>query len=174
MKRLEERVALVTGGAAGLGLAIARRLADEGARVVITDLQRKPGEAAASDCGFLFLEQDVSSETQWPQIVADVEKQLGRLDILVNNAGILGSSETNPETALLADWQRIFAVNVEGVFLGCRSVLPAMRRNRSGSIVNLSSMGDRLALPRSMAYGASKAAVRHLTRSIAQHCAEQK
>lgn len=173
MKRLDQKVAVVTGGAAGLGKAIAQRLAAEGARIVITDAQRGLGEAAAKECGFVFPEQDVCDEAQWIEIVAEIEKRLDRLNILVNNAGVLGAMDSTPETASLLDWRKIFAVNVEGVFLGCRAAIPAMRRAGGGSIVNLSSMADRLALPRSMAYGASKAAVRHMTRSIAQHCAEQ-
>lgn len=173
-KRLDQKVALVTGGAAGLGKAIAQRLAAEGARIVITDAQRELGESVAKECDFVFVEQDVCDEAQWIEVVARIEKRFGRLHILVNNAGILGPMDANPETASLMDWRKIFAVNVEGVFLGCRAAIPAMRRAGGGSIINLSSMADRLALPRSMAYGASKAAVRHMTGSIAQHCAEQR
>src|SRR5689334_8760230 len=120
MARLNAKVALVTGGASGLGKAIAQRLAVEGARVVITDVQRDLGQATASECGFNFLAQDVTDEVQWFEIVAAVERQHGQLHILVNNAGILGPrDEINPENTRLADWRKIFAVNVEGVFLGC-------------------------------------------------------
>jgi 3(or 17)beta-hydroxysteroid dehydrogenase len=175
MERLSNNVALVTGGASGLGKAIAQRLAAEGARVVITDLQREAGAATASECGFVFLEQDVTDEPQWSEIVAEVERQFGRLDTLVNNAGILGPTQTaSPESTSLAIWRKIFAVNVEGVFLGCRAALPAMKRAGGGAIVNLSSMADQLSTPHATAYGASKAAVRHLTKSVAQHCAQEK
>lgn len=172
--RLEQKIALVTGAAAGLGKAMAQRLAAEGAHVVITDVQRGLGAATAKECGFVFLEQDVCNETQWTEIVAKIEKSFGRLNILVNNAGVLGSTDHTPETVTLADWRKVFAVNVEGVFLGCRAAIPAMRRAGIGSIINLSSIGDRLALPRNMAYGASKAAVRSMTKSVAQYCAEQR
>lgn len=174
-KRSNEHVALVTGGASGLGHAIAQRLAADGATVVITDIQRELGHAIAAREGFTFLQQDVCDETQWPRIVAEVENRFERLTILVNNAGVLGSLEAaSPESTSLASWKTIFAVNVEGVFLGCRAAIPAMRRSGNGSIVNLASIADRLATPFAMAYGASKAAVRQLTRSVAQYCAQEK
>jgi len=170
--RLANKVALVTGGAAGLGRAIARRLANEGATVVITDIRADPDPGDAS--GLTFLQQDVSDESAWEAVVAEVEARFGALHILVNNAGILGPLDlASPENTTLATWKQVFAVNVEGVFLGCRAAIPAMRRAGSGAIVNLSSMADELATPHATAYGASKAAVRHLTTSVAQYCAEQ-
>jgi len=175
MGHTDQPVALVTGGASGLGKAIAQRLAADGTTVVISDIQRELGFATAEACGCTFLEQDVCDETQWSEIVREIEKHFGRLTILVNNAGLLGSSEAaSPENTPLASWQRIFAVNVEGVFLGCRAAIPAMRRAGSGAIINVSSIGDRTATPDATAYGASKAAVRQLTTSVAQYCAEQK
>jgi len=173
-RRLEQQVALVTGGASGLGKAIATRLAAEGASVIITDLRADLGGSVATDSGFTFLEHDVRDEEQWKRVIAQIEGRFRRLDILVNNAGILGSMRaTSPEETSLADWRSIFAVNVEGVFLGCRAALASMRRTHRGSIINISSMADRLATPHATAYGASKAAVRQLTLSVAQHCAEQ-
>jgi 3(or 17)beta-hydroxysteroid dehydrogenase len=175
VSRLNSKVALVTGGASGLGKAIAQRLAAEGAKVVITDIQRELGQSAAAECGFVYLEQNVCDEAQWVDIVRQVEARFGRLNVLVNNAGILGPMDAiNPENTRLADWQRIFAVNVESVFLGCRAAIPAMRRAEGGSIINLSSVAGLLATPYATAYGASKAAVRQLTKSVAQHCAEEK
>jgi 3(or 17)beta-hydroxysteroid dehydrogenase len=175
MNRFKDEVALVTGGASGLGKAIAQRLAADGARVVITDIQSELGHATATEGGFTFLEQDVCYETRWTQIVEEIERRFGRLDILVNNAGILGPmGDINPENTCLADWRRIFTVNVESVFLGCRAVIPAMRRAGGGSIVNMSSVAGVLATPYATAYGASKAAVRQLTKSVAQHCAQEK
>lgn len=174
IRRLDDKVALVTGAAAGLGKAIAERLVSEGATVIITDLQRDLGSATATEGGFTFLEQDVRDETQWTQIVREIESRFGRLNILVNNAGILGPMDAvSPENTSLATWREIFAVNVEGVFLGCRAAIPAMRRAGGDAIVNLSSMADRLATPNATAYGASKAAVRQLTMSVAQHCTEE-
>jgi 3(or 17)beta-hydroxysteroid dehydrogenase len=175
MRGLEQKTALVTGGASGLGTAIAQRLASEGAAVVITDIQRDLGQTVASEGGYTFLHQNVCDETQWTRIVGEIEGRFGRLHILVNNAGVLGSVEAgNPENATLADWKTVFAVNVEGVFLGCRAAIPAMRRAGGGAIVNISSMADRISTPDVAAYGASKAAVRQLTTSIARYCARQK
>lgn len=173
--RLESRVALVTGGASGLGKAIAQRLASEGAHVVISDLQVALGREVAAEFGFAFIEQDVCDEAQWQSVVDEVERRFGGLHVLVNNAGILGPKDAcSPENSRLADWKRAFAVNVEGVFLGCRTAIPAMRRAGSGSIVNISSVAGLLATPYATAYGATKAAVRQLTKSVAQHCAEEK
>lgn len=175
MSRLQAKVALITGGASGLGKAIAQRLAAEGARVVITDVLSDVGKATALECGFKFLEQDVADEMQWPQVVHAVEEAYGRLDILVNNAGILGPKDAiTPENTRFADWRRIFAVNVDSVFFGCRAAIPAMRRAGGGSIVNMSSVAGLVASPYATAYGASKATVRHLTKSVAQHCAQEK
>lgn len=175
MQRLAHKVALVTGGAAGLGKAIAERLASEGASVVITDVDRNAGAAIAATAGFTFIEQDVCDEQRWTEVVGEIERRLGRLDILVNNAGILGPmNAVSPEDTPIELWRRIFAVNVEGVFLGCRAAIPAMRRAGGGSIINISSIAGLRATPYATAYGASKAAVRQLTKSVAQHCAERK
>lgn len=175
MEKLKSKVALVTGGASGLGKAIAQRFASDGACVVITDIQPEVGNATASECGFTFLQHDVCNETQWDHVIRAIEERFGRLDILVNNAGIIGPMDAiNPENTRLADWRKIFAVNVEGVFLGCRTAIPAMRRAGSGSIVNISSVAGLLATPYATAYGASKATVRQLTKSVAQHCTQER
>jgi 3(or 17)beta-hydroxysteroid dehydrogenase len=175
MNRLVGKTALVTGGASGLGKASAQRLLAEGAQVVISDIQRDLGRATAFEGGFTFLEHDVCDEARWYSIVEEIEKQFGGLHILVNNAGLVGPmSQSNPEGTLLKNWRRIFAVNVEGVFLGCKTAIPAMKRSGSGSIINISSVAGLLATPYNVAYGASKAAVRQLTKSIAQHCVEQR
>jgi 3(or 17)beta-hydroxysteroid dehydrogenase len=168
-------VALVTGGASGLGRAIAERLTADGARVVITDVQSAQGHATAADSGFIFLEQDVCDEIGWARVVTEVEERCGRLDVLVNNAGILGpTGSTSPENSRFVDWKRIFAVNVDSVFLGCRAAIPAMKRAGGGSIINISSVAALLATSQGTAYGASKAAVRQLTKSVAQYCAQEK
>jgi NAD(P)-dependent dehydrogenase (short-subunit alcohol dehydrogenase family) len=175
MRRLDRKIALVTGGASGLGKAIAQRLAADGARVVITDVQTDLGRETAAEFGFTFLEQNVSDETRWNEVIREIELSCGALQVLVNNAGILGPKDAvDPENSRLADWRKIFAVNVDGVFLGCRAAIPAMRRAGGGSIVNVSSVAALLATPYATAYGASKAAVRQLTKSVAQHCAELK
>lgn len=175
MKRLQSKVALVTGGASGLGKAIARRLAAEGAQVVITDIQRELGQQTAQEYGLTFFEQDVCDEAQWPIIVHRIEERFGKLDILVNNAGILGPKDAiTPENTPYSEWRKIFTVNVDSVFLGCKAAIPAMRRAGGGSIVNMSSVAGLLASPYATAYGASKATVRQLTKSVAQHCAQEK
>lgn len=175
MGRLDLKVSLVTGGASGLGRAIAQRLATDGARVVITDVDRTLGLATASECGFTFIEQDVCDASQWGNVVREIEASFGALNILVNNAGIVGrQSAVSPENTELEEWRRIFAVNVEGVFLGCRAAIPAMRRARWGSIINISSAAGLVATPYATAYGASKAAVRQFTKSVAQYCAQER
>lgn len=175
MRRLETKVALVTGGASGLGKAIARRLACEGAVVVITDIQRELGEQSALEHGLTFLEQDVCNEEQWVNIVTMIEQRFRKLDILVNNAGILGPKDAiTPENTPYADWRRVFAVNVDSVFLGCQVAIPAMRRAGGGAIVNISSIAGLLASPYATAYGSSKATVRHFTKTVAQYCAQER
>ena len=175
LDRLRDEVALITGGAMGLGKAIAQRLAAEGAKVVISDAQTEAGQASARECGFTFIHQDVCNEASWVEVIGEVEQRFGRLNILVNNAGIVGPmSAVNPENTTIDAWRRIFSVNVEGVFLGCRAAIPAMRRAGGGWIVNMSSVAALVATPNATAYGASKAAVRQLTKSVAQHCAEQR
>jgi 3(or 17)beta-hydroxysteroid dehydrogenase len=173
---LAGKVALVTGGASGIGRAIAARLAADGARVVITDIAQDAGRGLAAERGYEFFVQDVSEERQWVAVMSGVQSRCGGLHILVNNAGILSppSEKANPETATLGDWKRIFAVNVEGVFLGCKTAIPLMHASGGGSIINMSSVAALLATPFAVAYGASKAAVRQLTKSVAQHCAAEK
>lgn len=171
MRRLERKTALVTGGASGLGKAIAHRLASEGSTVIITDVDASLGAETASQEGFLFLEQDVCDEARWAEVIREVEERCGSLHILVNNAGISGAIDAvSPENTTLINWKRIFSINVEGVFLGCRAAIPAMKRAGNGSIINISSVAGLLATPHNTAYGASKAAVRQLTKSVAQHC----
>jgi 3(or 17)beta-hydroxysteroid dehydrogenase len=170
MQNLKSKVALITGGASGLGKAIAQRLAADGATVVITDLQTGLGQATAREGGFTFLQQDVTNEVQWLEIIREIEHRYGRLDILVNNAGITGPLDAiNPETTRFADWKKVFSVNVDSVFLGCRAAIPALRRAGGGSIINISSIAGLSATPYGTAYGASKATVRQLTKSVAQH-----
>jgi NAD(P)-dependent dehydrogenase (short-subunit alcohol dehydrogenase family) len=175
MGRLTGRTALVTGGASGLGRAVAARLTDEGASVVISDVQREQGGQAADALGAHYLYQDVTSEDQWPPVLRQAAVLAGPVSILVNNAGIAGAADrVSPEDTRLADWKQIFTVNLDSVFLGCRAGIAAMRHTGGGSIVNMSSIAALLATPDSTAYGAAKAAVRQLTKSVAQHCAQER
>jgi 3(or 17)beta-hydroxysteroid dehydrogenase len=170
--RVHGKVALVTGGASGLGEAIARRLAEEGATVIVSDIQSDLGRALAEEIGGSFIFQDVTDEKRWETAIAQIEADHGGLHILVNNAGIEGDFDrSDPETTSLAEWRAVQGVNVEGVLLGCRASIPLMTRSGGGSIVNLSSIAGLVPAPGWIAYGASKATVRHLTRSIAVHCA---
>jgi 3(or 17)beta-hydroxysteroid dehydrogenase len=171
----DSEVALVTGGASGLGKAIAGRLVTTGVRVVVSDIQTELGRETALEVGATFIEQDVCSEEGWLDVIQEVERRFGALTILVNNAGIAGPMvSTNPENTPFELWKKLFAVNVDGVFLGCRAAIPAMRRAGRGSIVNICSIASLLATPYNSAYGATKATVRQLTRSVAQHCAQEK
>jgi NAD(P)-dependent dehydrogenase (short-subunit alcohol dehydrogenase family) len=170
--RIAGKVALVTGGASGIGAACARRFAAEGARVVITDLQEEKGRAVAAEISGHYIFQEVTSEDQWRDVIAQVLALHGRLDILVNNAGIIGGGSV--EDCELDNWNRVMAVNVTGTMLGCKHGIGAMKANPggpTGSIINISSMAGYVGLPGAVAYTASKGAVRLLTKSVAVHCA---
>jgi len=176
--QLQDKVALVTGGASGIGRACAERLANDGAVVVVTDIQDDKGAEtvaaiAAAGGKARYLRHDVTSEEAWIAVVADVAKTEGRLDILVNNAGI-GLAGSIVEMTL-ADFQRQFAINVDGVFLGMKHSLPLIRKGgRGGSIINMSSVAGLKGSPNMGGYCATKGAVRLITKSAAMECAEQK
>jgi NAD(P)-dependent dehydrogenase (short-subunit alcohol dehydrogenase family) len=179
MGQVEGKVALVTGGASGIGAGCALRLAEEGAVVVITDVQdAKGGElvAAIEKTGgkARYLHHDVTSEDAWVEIVADIEKTEGRLDILVNNAGIAVPA-LSITLMKLEDWRRQQAVNVEGVFLGLKHSLPLMRKaGNGGSIINMSSVAGLRGSAILAGYCATKGAVRLLTKAVASECAAAK
>jgi len=164
MMRLAGKHALVTGGASGLGEAIARRFAAEAAAVVVADIDVAAGTALAAEIGGRFVRLDVSVEADWQAALAGE----ARVDILVNNAGI--TTHGNIETVSLADFRHEFDVDVVGVFLGCKYVLPVMQAH-GGAIINMSSMCGVRAQADLVAYNAAKAAVTHLTKSVALHCA---
>ena len=170
--RVEGKVALVTGGASGIGRGCAELLAREGATVVITDLQDDLGREVAVGAGgrVLYLHQDTTDEDQWISVIAEIRKRLGRLDILVNNAGIaIGGPITDYS---LADWRKQQAVNVEGVFLGIKHSLPLMRECGGGSIINMSSVAGMKGSANMSGYCATKGAVRLMTKSVAMECAQ--
>jgi 3(or 17)beta-hydroxysteroid dehydrogenase len=174
MGRVAGKVAIVTGGASGMGKADARLLAREGACVVIADLNAVDGEAVAQSIGeqALFLRLDVSDEDNWKTVIAATVEKFGRLDILVNNAGMIMLG--NIVDTDLADWRKIHAVNSDGVFLGCKHAIPVMAETGGGSIINMSSVAAIHGQSFVAAYTASKGAVRSLTKSIAMFCKEQK
>ncbi|EZP78297.1 Short-chain dehydrogenase/reductase SDR [Novosphingobium resinovorum] len=169
MRRLEGRVAIVTGGASGIGLACVNRLTEEGALVVSTDLQLPTG---GDHIAALHLVHDVRTEDQWIDVVGTTIQRFGRLDILVNNAGI---TSTEPiEDVSLENWENILAVNLTGTMLGCKHAIRAMRENPGGprgSIVNISSMAGFVGLAQSAGYNATKGGVRLLTKSVPVRCA---
>jgi NAD(P)-dependent dehydrogenase (short-subunit alcohol dehydrogenase family) len=173
---MTQKVALVTGAAQGIGQATARVLAREGARVVLTDVTAS-GEAAAQavrEAGgeALFLVHDVTDEAAWEAVVARTREAFGGLDVLVNNAGI---SASKPVTELgLAEWRRVMAVNLDGVFLGTKHAVRAMRAGgRGGSIINVASVAGLVGNPGTSAYAASKGGVRAFSKAVAVECAAE-
>lgn len=177
MGRVAGKVALVTGAASGLGKATAEMLAREGARVAVTDINADGARAVARAIGdqAIGLEHDVTSEAQWREAVNAVMNAFGALHVLVNNAGI--GTMGNVEDVALDEWRRTHAIDLDGVFLGCKLALPALARSTRdgtlGSIVNISSIAGVIASHNHIAYNSAKAAVRHMTKSVALHCAHE-
>jgi NAD(P)-dependent dehydrogenase (short-subunit alcohol dehydrogenase family) len=177
MTRLQGRVALITGAASGIGRATADRLAEEGATVVVTDVQDVAGEEAAAELReaggeSLFVHLDVTDEAGWRTAVERVLAELGQLDILVNNAG-MGDLATIEETSL-ADWERTVAIDQTGVFLGMKTCADALKASGHGSVINISSIfGTSGGFGTSPAYHAAKGAVRTLTKNVAVHWATE-
>ncbi|MCE2499343.1 MAG: glucose 1-dehydrogenase [Dehalococcoidia bacterium] len=177
MARLEGKVALISGGARGQGAVEARMFAEEGASVVIGDILDEQGrqtEAELQELGYnvTYVHLDVTSESDWEAAVQTAVSAYGKLDVLLNNAGIL--IRKNIEETTEADWDRIFAVNAKGVFLGTKAAIPAMRAAGGGSIINISSTAGLVGSPNgSASYTATKGAVRLFTKSTAiQHASE--
>ena len=176
--RVKNKVALITGGARGIGEAAARALHREGAIVLITDIRDDEGTALAKKLGDRahYLHLDVSSEDKWHGIEEHVRKAYGHLDILFNNAGISGLNEgvgpQNPEEATLDSWHLVHKVNLDGIFLGCRVGIRLMK-DHGGSIINMSSRSGVVGIPHAAAYASSKAAIRNHTKTVALWCAEK-
>lgn len=173
MGKLDNKVAIVTGGASGLGKATASLFAKEGAVVTITDVNEERGRFVAEEISAFYLHQDVSDESRWHAVIDQVSTTHQGIHILVNNAGISDNAETsNPEFTSFDDWQKVMTVNAGGVFLGCKIAIPAIRDSGGGAIINMSSIAALVSTPFLAAYGASKAAVAQLTKSVAIYCAE--
>jgi NAD(P)-dependent dehydrogenase (short-subunit alcohol dehydrogenase family) len=164
--RLKGKIAFVTGGASGLGEAIVRRYVAEGAHVIIADIDAVGGGALAGELGARFVPLNVSDEQAWLDAFAGIPQ----IDILVNNAGI--TTHGSIEDITLAQFRHELSVDVDGVFLGCKHVIPLMKAN-GGSVINMSSMCGVRAQADLAAYNAAKAAVTHLTKSVALHCASK-
>ncbi len=179
MARLSGRIALVTGAAQGIGRAIARAFADEGAFVYVSDLDeagaRRAAEAIGERADALAL--DVRVAADWASATARILDAHGALHIVVNNAGITGlehGAKHDPEHASLEHWHEVHRTNLDGVFLGCRAAIRTMRKSGSaGAIINMASRSGMVGIPRAAAYASSKAAVRNHTKTVALYCAEE-
>ena len=168
--RLQNKVALISGGAKGMGAVEAKLFAKEGAKVVIGDVLETEGkqiEAEINETGgeCLFVPLDVTDENQWNEAVAATLGRVGKLDILINNAGIFRTGRVEETSS--AEWDQVMDINAKGVFLGAKAAIPAMREAGGGSIINLSSVAGLVGAAYSTAYSASKGAVRLFTKSTA-------
>lgn len=175
MQRVEGKTAIVTGGALGLGRAIALMLAREGANVVVTDVKEREGVAVAEEIvagggKAAFVRHDVAHEAEWRSVIDIALDRFGRLDILVNNAGVALSASV--EDTSLEQWRWLQSINSDGVFIGTQQAIAAMKRTGGGSIINLSSIEGLIGDSNLAAYNASKGAVRIFTKSAALHCAK--
>lgn len=177
MSRVIDKIALVTGGSSGIGRGCAIRLAEEGARVAVTDIDAEMGAQTVSlitDAGGTaqFIEHDVTREDHWEHVIEQVKAEWGGLHILINNAGIgIGGSILEMS---LSDWQRQQAINLDGVFLGVRAAIPAMIESGSGSIINMSSVAGLKGSANLAAYNATKGGVRLFTKGVALECAQMR
>lgn len=173
MGRMDGKIALITGGASGLGRETAALFVREGGRVAITDINVQGGRAVADEIGdtAIFLEHDVTSEDQWIAVIDQTMAAFGKLHVLVNSAGI-GLSKS-VEDIELAEWRKVHAIDLDGVFLGCKHAIAKMAASGGGSIVNISSIAGIIAGHNMAAYNSAKAGVRHLSKSVALHCARK-
>lgn len=178
MKRIQNKVVLITGAAQGIGKSIAELFIAEGAIVILTDVNDSLGEMVAKSLGgkAKFLHLDVADEENWQSVREYIKAQYVSLDVLINNAGITGFSDTqeahDPEHASLNAWRYVHAVNLDGIFLGCKMAIELMK-TKGGSIINMSSRSGIVGIPRAAAYASSKAAIRNHTKSVALYCCEE-
>lgn len=178
MGRVEGKIALVTGAGSGLGRATAILLAREGARVAVTDINAEGVRATAGAIdaerpgAALALEHDVTDESRWQAVLKETAGRFGGLHVLVNNAGIPGRGSV--EEIDYAQWSRVHRIDLDSVFFGCKHAIPWIRDSGGGSIINISSISGIVAGHNLAAYNSAKAAVRHLSKSVALHCAKQK
>ena len=179
MNRIENKIALVTGAARGIGKAIAELFHSENAIVILTDIRDEEGLKVSENLKKRneYLHLNVKNENEWIQVTDYILKKYGKLDILVNNAGITGFIETegpfDAENVDLESWEEIHRVNSNGAMLGCKYAIKMMKEN-GGSIVNISSRSGMVGISGAVAYAASKAAIRNHTKSVALYCAEKK
>ena len=168
--RVANKIAMVTGGASGIGLAAATLLVREGATVYVADVN-PDGADTAAEIGARFIQMDVSSEEAWKNAVERIDAEQGHLDILLNNAGF--SPHDTVEDFELDQWRKIHAVVIEGIALGCKAVLPVMKKSAAAAIVHTSSVAGMIGSTNYLSYGAAKAAVTNVTKSTAMYCARK-
>jgi len=172
--RIQDKVAVITGGASGIGEGMVRRFCAEGARVILADTNVAAGQRVAASTGADFFALDVTSELQWQAIAAYIVAEYGRLDVLMNNAGVV--SHRSIIDCDVATWNQLLAINLTGMMLGCQTAIKLMTAHNDGaggSIVNTASSTSYLAIPGDVAYTTSKAGVVGLTKSVAVYCATE-
>ena len=170
--RIEGKIAIVTGGAAGIGEATTRLFVSEGAKVVIADIDDEKGNALEAELnhdgeGARYRQFDVTQESRWIEVVGEVMDTWGRLDVVVNNAGMSGVGRARVEETTVENWDTVFAVNSTAIMLGTKTAIPAMRKNGGGSVVNVSSIFGIVGSPAGAAYHASKGAARTFSKAAA-------
>ncbi len=173
MGRLIDKVAIITGGAGGMGASHAKRFVEEGAKVVVADLASSNAENFTKELGenAIFVETNVTDESSWANLVNKTIETFGKIDILVNNAGVSTAVSSVEETPL-EEFNKVVSINQVGVFLGMKHVIPNMKENKAGSIINISSISGLRGTPGGVSYGASKFAVTGMTKSVALEVAE--
>jgi len=173
LDRLKNKVAIITGAAKGLGEANSRLFAEEGATVIMTDVDVKNGERVAAEIGdkATFYKQDVRDEDGWASLIKQVMSDHSKLDILVNNAGVVEAGTIETQSA--EEYRFVMAVSSDGTFFGCKHAIPAMKKT-GGSIINMASIASVQGAPNVIAYCAAKGAVESISRGIAAHCANHK
>jgi 3(or 17)beta-hydroxysteroid dehydrogenase len=176
MGRVNNKIALITGGSRGIGAATAKLLAENGAKVIITDILDDEGRVLANSLNAEYCHLDVTQESEFQTVFNFIKDKYGRLDILFNNAGIIGFEHglgpQDPESISLDDWRYVHQVNLDGVFLGCKYGIGVMKEH-GGSIINMSSRSGLVGIPGAAAYASSKAAIRNHTKTVALFCAER-
>ena len=172
MSGVTDKVVLVTGAASGLGLADAQVLIEQGAQVIMTDIDADRGSELAAQFGAMFLPQDVADELRWSEIMDAVKAEYGRLDGIVNNAGIAPIADI--ETTTTDMWRKTLAIHLDGTYFGCQAAIKLMKESGGGSIVNMSSTAALVGIPDYLAYSAAKGGIRAMTKAIAVHCRRAK
>ena len=170
--RIEGKIAIVTGGASGIGEATTRLFVSEGAKVVIADIDDEKGNALEAELNHdgevaRYRQFDVTQESRWIEVVGEVMDTWGRLDVVVNNAGMSGVGRARVEETTVENWDTVFAVNSTAIMLGTKTAIPAMRKNGGGSVVNVSSIFGIVGSPAGAAYHASKGAARTFSKAAA-------